>query len=165
MIRDQLIESRKDLHKTPIFVVGNRADLILPVLSSASRHHHHHHLHHHHDHHAHHHHEPPAAFKELAALVRKQWKSSYWEVSALYQWRIQSLIFRLLEAVQRREQDIRRDHDSRDHHHYVEQEHIDYHHPHTHAPSPGTSKAVAVVTSRGRSSSPHTSPHSSCRIL
>lgn len=72
--------------------------------SSSSHHHHHHHHHRLHFHHNHHHWDDlTPAFKELANLVKKQWKCNYLECSAKYNWRIVPIfrdILRLIEINQ-----------------------------------------------------------------
>lgn len=84
LLRDQLFEGRSG--RTPVFVVGNKADLV-PVRRTAT----------HADHSQHW--EPAVGFRDLSALIRKQWKWSYWEVSALHDWHVQSMFQRLLHSV------------------------------------------------------------------
>ncbi|KAI1302304.1 Ras-like protein family member 10B [Halotydeus destructor] len=112
MIREQLFESR-NMQNVPIFVVGNKADLCKGALGLLKGHQHHghhhrHHHHHHHHHHSHHHshnhdHDLVPAFKDLAQMIRKQWKSFYCECSAKYNWRVVPVfkdLFRAIEASQ-----------------------------------------------------------------
>lgn len=85
LLRDQLFEGRSG--RTPVFVVGNKADLV-PVRRTTT----------HADHNSQHW-EPAVGFRDLSALIRKQWKWSYWEVSALHDWHVQSMFQRLLHSV------------------------------------------------------------------
>lgn len=127
------------MQKTPVFYfVGNKLDLVInssanhQIINALNSVRHHHQSHHHHDHH---HMEPPPAFKDLAAMVRKQWKSSYWEVSALYHWRIHRM-FEFIVSSQCRQE------------HEHEKKDID------------TSDHTGRISSRRR-----TSPHAKCSIL
>ncbi|XP_074595629.1 ras-like protein family member 10B [Brevipalpus obovatus] len=110
VIRDQLYESR-NMQNVPVYVVGNKADLCQSVLNSMKSGHHGHHHHHHHHHHQHyysHRHgsgseDLTPAFKDLANLVKKQWKCNYIECSAKYNWHIVPIfrdILRLIESNQ-----------------------------------------------------------------
>jgi GTPase SAR1 family protein len=105
LLRDQM---RLYDSGTPVFVVGNKADCAVPAaisrLTAAHPEHGHHHTHHHHHHHHHHHSaDLPVAFKDLSALIRKQWKWSYAEVSVLRDWHVQSLFRRVLQSVSQSE--------------------------------------------------------------
>jgi len=183
MVRDQLMEGKgkEDMQRTPVFVIGNKADCILASLASVRGGHHHQfhpphssshdHFQQHHHHH-HHHHEPPPAMKELAAIVKKQWKSFYWEVSALHQWRVHSLFLRILEAVvqQRKEHDQRKDPDHHDehHHHHFFLHHHHHHHHHTlvsQDQTPSHPKGPSTSTALTRQPSSVTDQSSSCLIL
>ena len=87
LLRDQLL-LEQEVHARPrpppVFVVGNKADC-LPAP---------------HPEHGSAHPEPPVAlFRDLAALIRKQWKWAYAEVSALHAWHVQPLLQRVLLAV------------------------------------------------------------------
>lgn len=100
------------MQNIPVFVVGNKADLCQSVLDSMrSGHHliHHPQRYHHYGQHkhgfnsAHHTEDLTPAFKDLANLVKKQWKCSYIECSAKYNWRIVPIfrdILRLIEINQ-----------------------------------------------------------------
>lgn len=105
VIRDQLFESR-NMQNIPVYVLGNKADLCSNVLSliRSGPHSHHHHPHQLHTHHHHHEHDLNPALKDLAQLVRKQWKASYLECSAKYNWRIVPVfkeLFRNIELSQK----------------------------------------------------------------
>jgi ras-like protein family member 10A len=98
------------MQNIPVYVVGNKADLCTSVLNNMRGSHHHGHYHHHHTsqfhHHSSHHtdHDITPAFKELASLVRKQWKCNYLECSAKYNWRLIPIfkdILKTIEANQR----------------------------------------------------------------
>lgn len=109
------------MQNVPVWVVGNKADLCLNVLTSAHRHRHDHHLHHstqQHLIHSYHHSLPhllpgtshgsgtspyedlTPSFKDLANLVRKQWKCSYLECSAKYNWRIVPIFREILKSLE-----------------------------------------------------------------
>lgn len=128
VLRDQLFDSR-NMSNVPVWVVGNKADLCMNVLATmrSHRHDHHHHPHHTHphthhppphpprhqllhttSHHYHHYHQSTAspyedilpAFKDLANLVRKQWKCSYLECSAKYNWRILPIFREIVKSLE-----------------------------------------------------------------
>lgn len=87
VLRDQL---RLFDNVAPVFVVGNKADCIVPAAGAA------------HPEHAGHHYshaDLPVAFKELSALIRKQWKWPYAEVSAARDWHVHALFRRVLQSV------------------------------------------------------------------
>lgn len=117
------------MQNIPVYVVGNKADLCTNVLNSMRGGHHglHHHSHsyhkpstsgHHHTvHHGHTDHDLTPAFKDLANLVKKQWKCNYLECSAKYNWRLMPIfrdIIRLIDANQLKLMDKP---DHRDDHH------------------------------------------------
>ena len=70
-IRDQMVESR-DMHDVPVFVVGNKHDL------SDDR---------------------GLPRREVANIVKKQWKCGYIECSAKYNWHIVMLFKELMKAI------------------------------------------------------------------
>ena len=103
VIRDQLFESR-NMQNIPVWIVANKADLCMNVLATMRGHrdHHHHHHHHHHVHLHHHsaHEDLTPAFKELANLVKKQWKCSYIECSAKYNWRVVPIFRDIIKTIE-----------------------------------------------------------------
>ena len=84
LLRETLFEGSR----VPVVVVGNKADCLPPVRSSA-----------HPEHHASHAEPPVALFRDLSALIRKQWKWAYVEVSALHGWHVQALLQRVLHSL------------------------------------------------------------------
>ena len=93
LLRDQL---RLFDCAAPVFVIGNKADCVVPATAGLSRA-----PAAHPDHAGHHSHgaDLPVAFKDLSALIRKQWKWAYAEVSAVRDWHVQSLFRRVLQSV------------------------------------------------------------------
>ncbi|CAG2162262.1 unnamed protein product [Oppiella nova] len=121
VIRDQLFESR-NMQNIPVWIIGNKADLCMNVLATIRAHkdHYHHHHHHQHHHHIHLHHHPAhedltPAFKELANLVRKQWKCSYIECSAKYNWRVVPIFRDIIKTI---ENTLMNEGKVGDHHHH-----------------------------------------------
>ncbi len=117
MIRDQLFESR-DMHNIPVWILGNKADLCMNVLNlkNLRGHHRDHHAHHHY--HLHHHsaHEDLSpAFKELANLIKKQWKCSYIECSAKYNWRVDPIFRDIIKTIENTLINDNSNHHYRDH--------------------------------------------------
>ncbi|XP_064653101.1 ras-like protein family member 10B [Lineus longissimus] len=72
-LRDQIIESR-NMHDVPIFVVGNKQDLASSDGRGLTR-------------------------KEVANLVRKQWKCGYIECSAKFNWHVVMLFKELMKTI------------------------------------------------------------------
>jgi Ras-like protein family protein 10B len=71
-MREQIMESR-DLHDVPVFVVGNKHD------QTEER--------------------PGPSRREMANMVKKQWKCGYIECSAKYNWHIVMLFKELMKAI------------------------------------------------------------------
>ena len=93
------------MQNIPVWIVGNKADLCMNVLATMRGHKDHHHHHHHHVHthyHVHHsaHEDLTPAFKDLANLVKKQWKCSYMECSAKYNWRVVPIFRDLIKTIE-----------------------------------------------------------------
>ncbi|XP_054154299.1 ras-like protein family member 10B [Oppia nitens] len=138
VIRDQLFESR-NMQNIPVWIVANKADLCMNVLATIRghkdhhHHHHHHHPHHHHHHQTHHHlpvHHHPAhednitpAFKELANMVKKQWKCSYIECSAKYNWRVTTIFRDIMKTI---ESQLIESRSGGEHHHHRDHSSTDY---------------------------------------
>lgn len=112
VIRDQIFESR-NMQNVPVYVVGNKADLCIGMFNALRGHghgqhglSHHHHIPHYHNpgnqlhHYEHHNHDLNPAFKDLAQMVRKQWKSTYIECSAKYNWRVVPVFRELFKAIE-----------------------------------------------------------------
>lgn len=104
-------------------VCAHTADLCPGLLMALQSHSHHHHphltMHHSHDHH----HELNPALKDLAQLVRKQWKCSYTECSTLYNWRVIPMfkeLFKAIEASQFKQEQASHHHRKHDHHEHRE---------------------------------------------
>ena len=94
------------MQNVPVWVVGNKADLCTNVLATMRSHWHDHH------------HQPTLmfhssqhqtsspyddlmpAFKDLANLVRKQWKCCYLECSAKYNWRIVPIFREIIKSLE-----------------------------------------------------------------
>ena len=104
VLRDQLFESR-NMQNVPVWIVGNKADTCLNVLATMRSHRHDQH----HQHHLIHSVQQPTsspyedimpAFKEFANLVKKQWKCSYTECSAKYNWRVLPIFREILKSLE-----------------------------------------------------------------
>lgn len=111
------------MQNVPVWIVGNKSDQCLNVLASQRRHdHHHHHYHYPHLHTSHprhnifhprpllhHHHlgspgtsvydELTPAFKDLANLVRKQWKCNYVECSVKHDWHVMPILREIVKSL------------------------------------------------------------------
>lgn len=88
------------MQNIPVWIVGNKADLCMNVLATMRGHRDHHHHHHHvHLHHHSAHDDLTPAFKELANLVKKQWKCSYIECSAKYNWRVVPIFRDIIKTI------------------------------------------------------------------
>lgn len=121
VIRDQLTESR-NMQNIPVYVVGNKADLCTSVLNNMKGSHHSHHRYHHYNrfHRPSHHtdHDITPAFKELANLVKKQWKCNYLECSAKYNWRLISIFKDILKIIENNQRSIEMSSTHREHDHH-----------------------------------------------
>ena len=149
------------MQNVPVFVVGNKADLCRGILTALHSHHSHHHHHHqlsYHHHHHHHHleHDISPAFKDLAQLMRKQWKCTYFECSASFNWHIGPLFKELIKSIELSQFKIL---EQTGHHRNKEHEHRE------------SLKSTTLATNRNASTSRtsnHTSPrrgHHSCHLL
>ena len=81
MLREQIIESKGNSnHEVPIFVVGNKHDLSAANEDGKNNGHNHH-------------------KREVANLIKKQWKCAYVECSAKYNWHVVMIFKELMRAV------------------------------------------------------------------
>ena len=93
------------MQNVPVWVVGNKADLCMNVLATMRSHRHDHHnprpLLHSSQHQASSPYEDlTPAFKDLANMVRKQWKCSYIECSIKYNWRILPIFREIIKSLE-----------------------------------------------------------------
>ncbi|XP_047737294.1 ras-like protein family member 10A, partial [Hyalella azteca] len=91
------IQESRDLHEVALLVVGNKRDLLPDTRYAAER------------------------SREMASLVRKQWKAGYVEVSAKYNWRVVAAFRELIAAVEEtRARDSSRPHNLHELHEAIE---------------------------------------------